>query len=102
MCFLRLLWQAKTCRHGRCKDNERELIRRIHEVKAFHDREVRWAWSFHEFVFFQVQGVMYGIGPSSHYEVIPVKLVALESGRRLPIARRNYFIEWRHLGASSG
>jgi|GEM_PF-3160937 len=32
---------------------------------------------------FQVQGVMYGIGPSSHYEVTPVKLVALESGRRL-------------------
>ena len=71
------------------------------KLKLFMIAKSDGAWSFHEFVFFNSK-VMYGIGPSSHYEVSPVKLVALESGRRLPIALRNHFIEWRHLGASSG
>ena len=72
------------------------------KLKLFMIAKSDGAWSFHEFVFFQVQGVMYGIGPSSHYEVSPVKLVALESGQRLPIALRNHFNDGGIWGQSYG
>ena len=67
------MWQEKRVGTGVAMTASANSSGRFHEVKSFHDREVRWAWSFRELVFSKFKRVMYGIGPSSLYEVIPGK-----------------------------
>ena len=84
---------------GVAKTMGAKSIGQFHEVEIFHDREVRWAWSFHEFVFFNSK-VMYGIGPSSLYEVIPGNRVGFAGEWPVTTYRtQESFQRWRHLGA---